>query len=182
MVVVFLGIQMSCEEPPSKKQRVEVSRKQMDFSKYPTVHLAIRIMYHGQSHDGLARQENTTNTIEHILVAALVKVCLVPPTGPENFSRCGRTDKGVSAFGNVVALAARGAKEGSPALNYLRMLNKALPETVRVVGVAIVPPEFDARFSCASRESRLLNDKKRRKDQMPQGIWTLWQTGLRIPS
>jgi tRNA pseudouridine38/39 synthase len=148
--------------------------RELDFSAYPRRHVVLRIAYHGQGHDGLARQENSTNTIEHCLLAALLQVRLIPPlrlndgtevhalgsTGkhllasPDKFSRCGRTDKGVSALGNAVSLLLRGAKEGQQELQYSHMLNRVLPPSIRVVAWAFVPDTFDARFSCLHRTYR----------------------------
>jgi tRNA pseudouridine38/39 synthase len=136
--------------PPEKKKK----DRAMDFSKYPTVHIVLRLAYHGQDHDGLAKQENTSNTIEWHLAQALLKVRLVPNENPEKYSRCGRTDKGVSALGNAVSLVVRGAADGQPPLNYPAMLNRALPPTIRIVAWAPVPDTFDARFSCLSRSYR----------------------------
>ncbi len=44
------------------------------------------------------------NTVEQELFNALTKTCLVPSREESNFSRCGRTDRGVHALGNYVRL------------------------------------------------------------------------------
>ena len=68
------------------------------------------------------------------------------------YTRCARTDKGVSAVSQVVALNIRcPISASSPPLQYLRMLNGVLPPTVRCTAVADVAPDFHARFSCISR-------------------------------
>lgn len=148
--------------------------RELDFSAYPTRHIVLRVAYHGQDMDGLARQENTTNTVEHFVIHALRQVRLIPPlldtngnpvdekadagkalmASPAKFSRCGRTDKGVSALGNAMSLLVRGAKEGQEDLQYSNMLNRVLPAEVRIVAWAYVPDTFDARFSCISRTYR----------------------------
>jgi tRNA pseudouridine38/39 synthase len=137
------------------------SAKVFDFSKYPTSHIAFKIAYHGQDHDGLAKQITTTNTIETIFCEALKKVRLIPESceAPAKFSRCGRTDKGVSALGNAFSLIVRssGDNDKSP-LDYVKMINNVLPTTVRVVGWCPVPDDFDARFSCISRNYRYYFD------------------------
>jgi tRNA pseudouridine38/39 synthase len=79
--------------------------------------------------------------------------------GACGFSKCGRTDRGVSAFGQVVSLRVRsGAGPGAPAareLPYVAMLNRALPPSVRALAwCADLPANFDARFSCKEREYR----------------------------
>ena len=68
------------------------------------------------------------------------------------YTRCARTDKGVSAVSQVVSLNVRCPLSAtSPALQYLKMINGVLPPTVRCTAVADVAPDFHARFSCISR-------------------------------
>lgn len=74
-------------------------------------------------------------------------------------SRCGRTDKGVSALGNCISLICRSScwPEDNPQLppiDYCAKLNRILPSTIRVVGYAHVDQDFDARFSCTARTYR----------------------------
>jgi tRNA pseudouridine38/39 synthase len=73
---------------------------------------------------------------------------------PDQFSRCCRTDKGVSALGNAFSCRMRVSKEGEPPLDYCKMINMALPNTIRVIGWAYVDDTFDARFSCTQRTYR----------------------------
>lgn len=71
------------------------------------------------------------------------------------YSLCGRTDKGVSALGNVVSLYLRSRpnhKDGE--YDYARMINRQLPNDIRIISYKIVPHHFDARFSCLYREYR----------------------------
>lgn len=141
---------------PSGKRKVE---RPFVFDNYPRRKIALRISYHGHVHDGLAKQEETANTVEGIVVAALKRVRLIPESGPEKFSRCGRTDKGVSAMGNALSFVARSScwpcdEPQKPPLDYCHMLNGVLPPTIRAVGFALVPDDFDARFSCVGRTYR----------------------------
>lgn len=114
---------------------------------------------------------------------------LVEDTKSCSYSKCGRTDAGVSALGQVrshslltsdlprifslsqvISLQVRSnllegpgviVPEGSTAhtrkgdtsqeLPYAIMLNRNLPDTIRVLGWCDVPPSFHARFSCRSR-------------------------------
>ena len=77
-----------------------------------------------------------------------------------NFSRGGRTDVGVSAFGQVVAAHLRSTvkeglglvrvgtddtKLGDTELDYVKMLNGMLPWDIRVLGWAPVALDFSAR-------------------------------------
>lgn len=129
------------------------------FENYPSRKIALRVAYHGHLHDGLAKQEETKNTIEEIVNDALKRVRLIPPDGPHNFGRCGRTDKGVSALGNCVSFTVRASSWPSddpqkPPLDYCNMLNNVLPTSIRIIGFAFVEDDFDARFSCISRTYR----------------------------
>ncbi|KAJ1925741.1 pseudouridine synthase deg1, partial [Linderina pennispora] len=100
---------------------------------------------------------------------------------------CGRTDRGVSGFGQVIALYVRSAgkflteeeAEGGdvfrddrndrrpvrlPAndkeLPYINMLNKILPAEIRILAWSPVSPTFDARFSCRWRFYRYFFTEK----------------------
>ena len=72
------------------------------------------------------------------------------PADP-SFTRAGRTDKGVSAMGNVIALNLRAKEEHHKPLDYCRMLNAILPEDIRIVGCEKIDPEFNARYWCKTR-------------------------------
>ncbi|EJT71917.1 tRNA-pseudouridine synthase [Gaeumannomyces tritici R3-111a-1] len=96
--------------PPPKK------RKFADPSNYSTRFIALKLAYLGGNYNGFEYQANgKLPTIEEELWKALVKTCLVfPERGPDEvdfasceYSKCGRTDRGVSAFGQVVALRVR---------------------------------------------------------------------------
>ena len=67
----------------------------------------MHVMYLGHNYRGLAAQEDTDATIEHHLFKALVKTCMVEDRASSNFTRCGRTDAGVSAFEQVIGLQVR---------------------------------------------------------------------------
>lgn len=143
--------------PPKYRVNKKETDRPFDYSKYPTRHVVLRLMYHGHTYDGLAKQDHTENTIEGILMDALRRVRLInpdPAVQPEKFSRCGRTDKGVSALGNAISLVLRAAKEGEPDLDYPKMLNNTLPNTIRITGWSYVDDAFDARFSCTGRTYR----------------------------
>ncbi|OWM85015.1 hypothetical protein CDL15_Pgr027802 [Punica granatum] len=92
---------------------------------------------------------------------------LVGDRKKSQYSRCGRTDKGVSAVGQVIALFLRSnlketnENDNMPCefgqrqdgeIDYVRVLNRALPKDIRVTGWCPVPVGFSARFSCLSRE------------------------------
>lgn len=152
----------AAEQPRTKKQRR--GDRAFDFSRYSQRYVALHLMYIGWSYQGLARQADSENTIEGVLFPALRRVKLIPEEAQAEvaslaYSRCGRTDKGVSALGQVLALRLRSsALAGQPLppaaaeLDYPSLLNKALPDTIRVLGWADAAPEFSARFDCRDRK------------------------------
>lgn len=75
--------------------------RSLDFSAHPRRHVALRLAYLGWAYQGFAVQENTDNTVEARLFEALQKTCLIQDRQSSNYHRCGRTDKGVSAFSQV---------------------------------------------------------------------------------
>ena len=79
----------------------------LDFNRYKTRHIALKFSYLGENYQGFARQKNTTETIERYLIDALVRTKLIPSIETARYNRAGRTDKGVSAFGQVVSLVVR---------------------------------------------------------------------------
>ncbi|KIY48554.1 pseudouridine synthase [Fistulina hepatica ATCC 64428] len=118
---------------------------------FPRRKIALKFCYSGWEYGGLAIQPEGTPlpTVEGELYNALGKARLIDPdAGLEGcaWQRCGRTDRGVSAAGQVVSLWIRSAL-----LPYVRMLNRILPLTIRVLAWSPVAPDFSARFSCASR-------------------------------
>ncbi|KAL8131591.1 uncharacterized protein LOC141684342 [Apium graveolens] len=130
-------------------------------------YVALKVMYFGQRFYGFGSEAQMDPTIESELFKALVETRLVFGDKKSwQYSRCGRTDKGVSSIGQVVALLLRSChkvKEGSTGqlitedlcegeLDYARILNRVLPKDIRVTGWCPVPVDFSARFSCRSRE------------------------------
>ncbi|KAL4432546.1 hypothetical protein ABPG77_000483 [Micractinium sp. CCAP 211/92] len=157
------------EEPDSKRRRKEQRGrgKDLDFSAYQQRYVALELLYLGHAYGGFARQDNTDETVEGHLFAALRQTRLIP-AGTSwqelRYSRGGRTDKGVSALGQVVALLLRSAGRASqpgpvPAaseLDYPALLNRVLPKDIRVLGWTDVPEDFSARFSAKFREYKYL--------------------------
>eukprot|EP00741_Cyanophora_paradoxa_P003508 tig00000711_g3406.t1 len=89
-------------------------QRPFDFSKYTKRHIALKLAYVGIKYDGFAAQENTENSIEAHLFKALQKTCLIKDRASSHYSRCGRTDKGVSALGQVVAFHLRSNLRSGP--------------------------------------------------------------------
>lgn len=96
---------------PAKKKK----DKKIDPSKYSTRLVAFKLAYLGKPYGGFEFQTSATiPTIEEELWKALVRACLIFPEKPDEvrfenweYSKCGRTDRGVSAFGQVIALRVR---------------------------------------------------------------------------
>ncbi|XP_066495525.1 tRNA pseudouridine(38/39) synthase [Tiliqua scincoides] len=139
-----------------------------DFSAYGRRHVALKVAYLGWGYQGFASQENTNNTIEEELFKALSKTRLVESRQTSNYHRCGRTDKGVSAFGQVISLDLRSnfsvkavnegestkkhkANSASEEICYTHILNRVLPPDIRILAWAPVDSSFSARFSCLKR-------------------------------
>ncbi|KAJ9149391.1 Pseudouridylate synthase 3 [Pleurostoma richardsiae] len=93
-------------------------RKSIDPSRYSTRYIALKFAYLGKNYNGFEYQASgEMPTIEEELWKALVKSCLIFPERPDEvdwtcceYSKCGRTDRGVSAFGQVVGLRVRSNK------------------------------------------------------------------------
>eukprot|EP00040_Diaphanoeca_grandis_P030119 m.177541 g.177541 ORF g.177541 m.177541 type:complete len:491 (+) comp31896_c1_seq2:286-1758(+) len=95
---------------PTRVNKRERKRKRaFDFARYHERHVAIRIAYIGAKYLGFASfgEEDDGQTVESQIFMALTKACLVPDRPSCSYARCGRTDKGVSAFGQVISLRIR---------------------------------------------------------------------------
>ena len=64
--------------------------------------LNLKVTYFGWDYHGFAVQEITGKTIESELFRALAVTRLIEGRETSNYHRCGRTDKGVSAFGQII--------------------------------------------------------------------------------
>lgn len=168
--------------------------RKFDITGYHRRHIALKIAYFGAAYRGLATQDGTDETVEGQLFLALKKTRLIDPEyarlGRVRFSRCGRTDRGVSSFGNVVAAFIRSSLQEPPATHtgvwkrgspdqpemsadpkvddsqwwpieqesvehdFATILNRVLPDDIRVLAWAPVQDRFSARFSCLQRVYR----------------------------
>lgn len=89
--------------------------KKFTFTSHPTLKIALKFSYHGSFYNGLAYQLTPTPlpTVEQVLFDALAKAKLVDAEGGFEgcgWERCGRTDRGVSAAGQVVSVWVRAGK------------------------------------------------------------------------
>lgn len=152
------GVKSDEPKQSDKKQR------KFDFASCHKRHILLRFYYLGWDYQGYASQEDSARTIEHQLFNALTRVCLIESRETSNYHRCGRTDKGVSAFHQVVSLDVRSKfapdRQLEPEsianeINYCQLLNRVLPEDIRCVAwMPMVNPNYSARFDCRSRTYR----------------------------
>ncbi|PHH84945.1 hypothetical protein CDD83_1139 [Cordyceps sp. RAO-2017] len=90
-------------------------KRKLDPSRYSTRYIALKLAYLGKRYGGFEFQPSGNQpSIEEELWKALTKSCLIFPEdervvdfGCCEYSKCGRTDRGVSAFGQVVGLRVR---------------------------------------------------------------------------
>lgn len=148
-------------------------KRKFEFNKHNTRFVALRFAYMGWNYNGLNFQYEPTPlpTVEEEILQAMAKAKLVPEADPAscNFSRCGRTDKGVSALNQVISLDMRSSllkedhldrTKDKRELPYLTILNALLPPDIRITAVCLrPPPKFDARFSCSYRHYKYLFKK-----------------------
>eukprot|EP00007_Cunea_sp_BSH-02190019_P002731 CAMPEP_0174244532 /NCGR_PEP_ID=MMETSP0417-20130205/35543_1 /TAXON_ID=242541 /ORGANISM="Mayorella sp, Strain BSH-02190019" /LENGTH=530 /DNA_ID=CAMNT_0015324223 /DNA_START=207 /DNA_END=1795 /DNA_ORIENTATION=- len=93
------------KEVKKKGKKVKPLRR-FDMSRYGIRHIALKVTYLGWNYHGLAAQQDV-ETIETHLFEALTRTRLIEDIRTAHYSRCGRTDRGVSAFGQVVSLHVR---------------------------------------------------------------------------
>lgn len=162
-------------DKPSTGNNVTDNRKRkhvFDINSYHQRQLAFQIEYDGGNYLGFASQEDGS-TVEHHLFAAFTKLKLIEDRKSCCYSRCGRTDKGVSALGQIISLRVRSASHKgceasnstnhlpeeekevvAPEIDYCAMLNRCLPSDIRAIGCTPVTEDFSARFSAAYRTYR----------------------------
>lgn len=163
-------------QPPPKKQK---KAKTMDPSKYKTRFIALKLAYLGKNYNGFEYQASgLQSTIEEELWKALVKTCLIFPD-PEKpneinwnvceYSKCGRTDRGVSAFGQVVALRVRSnkparRKQGPPSAAGAAVEGAAGPEGATRVGETDVVMSDGAEKAVPEKEEQQEEEEEEEDD------------------
>ncbi|KUF98637.1 hypothetical protein AM588_10009399 [Phytophthora nicotianae] len=165
-------------------QQKKKKKREFNMSNYTMRAVAVKFLYLGEKYAGFARQDHMPETVERYLLEALVRSKLIENVESAGYSRCGRTDRGVSAFGQVVALRVRSnlpvtaellsassiddvrpgekfqvrlatdEEKTLTEVDYASHINRALPADIRVYSVASCRPEFSARFDCKARMYR----------------------------
>jgi tRNA pseudouridine38/39 synthase len=146
-------------------------RREIDPSKYHTRFIALKFAYLGQRYNGYEHANGNVTplpTIEEELWKALRRACLIFPSttslltedgehnGPRgtkpftlswegcDYSKCGRTDRGVSAFGQVIGIRVRSARPKSPCASSSRRERLTQRSTSPPPDVTIIDPQENA--------------------------------------
>ena len=164
-----------------KRQKKHDKARPIDFSAYPTRRVAFKLAYFGWKYHGFASQMSYKDdgsesdnpkaplgnasvvTVEDVLFEALMRTKLIQSPKTCAYSRCGRTDAGVSSTGQVIALNVRSTKKALPsgeeAISEVEdistiacILNRTLPEDIRILAYSPAGEAFNARFSCIGRK------------------------------
>ncbi|GBF91497.1 tRNA pseudouridine synthase, mitochondrial-like [Raphidocelis subcapitata] len=112
---------------------------------------AVWVAYVGAGYHGMQRNPGCA-TIEEELERALVRADAIPEELAGSFigikwSRCARTDKGVSAVSQVVSAKIC----GDPLEAFAGRVNAHLPDQIRVLGISRATEGFSARLFCDKR-------------------------------
>jgi len=81
--------------------------REFNIEKYSIRHVALKLCYLGWNYGGFVTQNDVKKTVEDALFSALLKTKLIVDRESSHYTRCGRTDKGVSSVGQVIALHLR---------------------------------------------------------------------------
>lgn len=184
-----LGPHPGAELAGDAKAFASPSSRGFDSTKWRMRHVALQVAYVGAGYHGYVSQEagggevglgdlalgagagaapkadatphplSIPPTVETMLFAALRKACLVENREGCGYTRCGRTDKGVSAAGQVLSIRLRSkaarwdAPEGHALTERARHSSSALedlgvvPKGARGEGAAGAPPSLTGRPS-----------------------------------
>jgi len=133
-------------------------------------HIALRIYYDGSEYTGLAEMVGrpSDNSIEKAFFEALLASRLIDPDGGrssvQKYSRCGRTDRGVSANGQVLALQVNSAFALSATLDEegrKPLLDEDLPKNaIDTVEVWTVPRQTAGDNNTKKKKRNKNNQKK----------------------
>lgn len=134
------------------KRHKSDAEKADDEKKQPKRKVALLMAYSGKGYYGMQRNVGSSQfrTIEDELVTALIKSGCIPENHGDDmkkmsFQRCARTDKGVSAAGQVVSLKLWLIED------ILQNINAHLPSQMRVLGFKRVTGGFNSKNSCDAR-------------------------------
>jgi len=131
------------------KQEVNVVNPDLD-RKFPKKRIVLLFCYCGENYVGLQRNPNVW-TIEAALEKALVEKHAISNDNAGSFNKIGwnsaaRTDKGVSALGNVISFKALMIP------NFIEEINSVLPSDIRLLELKFAPKSFNSKKNCFSRQ------------------------------
>ncbi|KAM6165295.1 pseudouridylate synthase 1 homolog isoform 2-T4 [Erethizon dorsatum] len=137
------------QNPPKRFRGGEVEEQPR---KLPKRKIVLLMAYSGKGYHGMQRNLGSSQfkTIEDDLVSALVRAGCIPENHGEDmrkmsFQRCARTDKGVSAAGQVVSLKVWLIDD------LLDKINSHLPSHIRILGLKRVTGGFNSKNRCDAR-------------------------------
>ncbi|KAM9193930.1 pseudouridylate synthase 1 homolog isoform 1-T1 [Dugong dugon] len=140
------------EETEQKAKKLKSNEDEGQSTKLPKRKVVLLLAYSGKGYHGMQRNAGSSQfrTIEDDLVSALVQSGCVPESHGEDmkkmsFQRCARTDKGVSAAGQVVSLKVWLIKD------ILEKINNHLPSHIRILGLKRVTGGFNSKNRCDAR-------------------------------
>jgi len=141
-------MEAAAEERASKRARVEAEEPALNPKKKRKV--ALFLSYLGKGYSGMQRNPGMA-TIEEVLEDAIWKAGGITDDNRGKFAniswmRAARTDKGVSAVGQVVSLKMIIKPDG-----VIERINQHLPQQIRALGFKRVTNGFDARKLCDRR-------------------------------
>lgn len=163
------------EKKSWKKPRNE---RVFDPSKYSTRLIALKLAYLGKRYNGFEHHSNQSTplpTIEEELWRALNKARLVFPEGANpmspgevnwegcEYSKCGRTDRGVSAFGQVIGIRVRSNRP------LAKKRKEAVSEVAEEVGKGPAADEFNTlpRENAVEMAAPALAPSKAKAENLP---------------
>lgn len=138
-------------ERVEKKLKGEEDHNQEE-KKIPKRKVVLLMAYSGKGYYGMQRNPGSAQfkTIEDDLVTALVNAGCIPENHKDemkkmSFQRCARTDKGVSAAGQVVSLKLWLIED------IINKINAELPPQIRILGFKRVTGGFNSKNNCDAR-------------------------------
>ncbi|XP_049721918.1 pseudouridylate synthase 1 homolog isoform X2 [Elephas maximus indicus] len=140
------------EKTEQKAKKLKSDEDEGQSRKLPKRKVVLLLAYSGKGYHGMQRNVRSSRfrTIEDDLVSALVQSGCIPESHGEDmkkmsFQRCARTDKGVSAVGQVVSLKVWLIED------ILEKINNHLPSHIRILGLKRVTGGFNSKNRCDAR-------------------------------
>ncbi|KAM4677285.1 pseudouridylate synthase 1 homolog [Discoglossus pictus] len=131
----------------------DVSENNVNSSLFPRRKFALLLAYCGHGYYGMQINPGRPDlpTIEATLISALIKAQCLPETCTRDmkhlqFQRCARTDKGVSALGQLVSVRLL-----TSCTNPVEQINSFLPPEIRLIDMKRVTKRFNSKNLCDGR-------------------------------